>query len=342
MRRARWVIVSLVVVAFVVPAAATPAATTSTGRPTALQDTGAGLAADSTSIEIAVGPDGTAEWTVQYRVQLDTAEETSSFERVEQRIEADPLNYTGPFTEQMQDAADVAAEETGRSMTVGNTSVSARSTTTGYGVVTYRFEWSNFAVASNGQLRVGDALVGFFLGNEDTTLIVAWPASHDLERASPEPDETRDGSVVWQGPTEFASNEPRVVVSGGLPVPAEVLAVATLALVVVAAGWRLGRNGPGITSVLGWGATGDDGTAGAAGGTGGGAVPDELLSDPERVLNLVEANGGRMKQQAVVDELEWSETKTSQVVNELKADGELEVYRIGRENVLTLPGEMDV
>jgi uncharacterized membrane protein len=44
-----------------------------------------------------------------------------------------------------------------------------------------------------------------------------------------------------------------------------------------------------------------------------------------------------MKQQDVVSELGWTEAKTSQVVGSLRDEGKLESFRLGRENVLTLP-----
>ena len=78
--------------------------------------------------------------------------------------------------------------------------------------------------------------------------------------------------------------------------------------------------------------------AASAGGTAT-ATPEALLSSEERVLRLLEDNGGRMKQQQVVQELDWTDAKTSQVVGTLRDDGEIEVFRIGRENVLALPGE---
>lgn len=306
----------------------------------ALPGAGTNLSADSTAIEIAVRPDGSAAWTIQYRVNLDDEETTERFERVDQDVEANALKYTGPFTEQMQEAADAAAAETGRSMSVGNTTVTARTTPGGYGVVTYRFAWTNFAATSNGRLHIGDALVGFFLASERSSLAVSWPEGFDLEQVSPEPDETSDRSVIWQGPREFAPNQPRVVASGGLPVPVGALAAVAAGLVVAVAAWRFRGGGPAVPSPWPSGASGDG--AASTDADEGVDVPDELLSDPERVLELLERNGGRMKQQAVVDHLDWSETKTSQVVNGLKEDGDIEVYRIGRENVLSLPGEMDV
>ena len=48
-----------------------------------------------------------------------------------------------------------------------------------------------------------------------------------------------------------------------------------------------------------------------------------------------------MKQQQVVQELGWTDAKTSQVVGNLREEEEIEVFRIGRENVLALPGETD-
>ncbi|QHS18202.1 hypothetical protein GWK26_14145 [haloarchaeon 3A1-DGR] len=65
--------------------------------------------------------------------------------------------------------------------------------------------------------------------------------------------------------------------------------------------------------------------------------PEELLSNEERVLRLLRENGGRMKQQDVVDALGWSDARTSQVVSGLREAGDLDSFRLGRENVLRLP-----
>lgn len=75
--------------------------------------------------------------------------------------------------------------------------------------------------------------------------------------------------------------------------------------------------------------------------SGSNSPPPELLSNEERVLKLLESSGGRIKQQQVVSELEWTEAKTSQVVGGLREDDEIDVFRIGRENVLALPDEAE-
>ncbi|MFA1612097.1 helix-turn-helix transcriptional regulator [Halobellus rubicundus] len=66
---------------------------------------------------------------------------------------------------------------------------------------------------------------------------------------------------------------------------------------------------------------------------------DELLSNEERVLALVEHEGGRMKQQEVAQTLDWTDAKTSQVVRKMRDEGDLDAFRLGRENVLVLPDE---
>jgi len=79
----------------------------------------------------------------------------------------------------------------------------------------------------------------------------------------------------------------------------------------------------------------DEAAAGAAADAT--TPPDELLSPHERVLRLVTDNGGRMKQADVTDALDWSAARTSQVVGDLRDEGDIESFRLGRENVLRIP-----
>ena len=70
----------------------------------------------------------------------------------------------------------------------------------------------------------------------------------------------------------------------------------------------------------------------------------ELLSDEERVVHLLEHNGGRMKQATIVKETDWSNAKVSQLLSSMAEEGTVEKLRIGRENLITLvdsDGEVD-
>nr|WP_242493394.1 hypothetical protein [Haloarcula hispanica] len=155
-----------------------------------------------------------------------------------------------------------------------------------------------------------------------------------------------------RSPTEFDSttiNEPRVVVSPGDAADGEdesngLLVGGLLALVgIAAAAYALRRYG-----VLGGGkpaeppasmVDSDESEAEPAAVTDAdaGAPPAELLSNEEQVLQLLESNGGRLKQQQVAGELDWTDAKTSQVIGGLRDEDKVETFRIGRENVVTLP-----
>lgn len=80
-------------------------------------------------------------------------------------------------------------------------------------------------------------------------------------------------------------------------------------------------------------------SAGAGSGGGGAGVDPELLSDEERVEQLLAANGGRMKQSKIVEETRWSTAKVSQLLSSMAEAGRVEKLRIGRENLISLPGE---
>ncbi|WP_424014643.1 helix-turn-helix transcriptional regulator [Halorubrum xinjiangense] len=340
---------------------------------------------DDVSMEVAVQPDGDAQWTVEYRIRLGTDEEEQAFEQLRTDVENDTEAYTTRFRDRMVSTAATAESTTGRNMTVSNATVTAerRELPQAYGVLTYRFEWTNFAAVDGDRLRVGDAVDGLFL-DDSSSLIVSWPEGYRLDETTPEPSEVRDRSVVWNGPVDFSAGQPRISVAPAGPLSGLPTAgiVALLAVLVVAggavayrrrddgsdgeAGVVAGGGGDTVTETSGDGtatdaAAGDEADAAAttaaaggsaaagstdgdgdASGSEGGSdeaapVDSDLLSNEEQVLRLIESEGGRMKQKQVAEELDWTAAKTSQVVTGLRDEGDLDGFRLGRENVLSLP-----
>ncbi|MBV0902302.1 helix-turn-helix transcriptional regulator [Haloarcula salina] len=302
-----------------------------------------------------VGADGSADWTVAYRVRLADDNETAAFEDLQADVRANSSAYTDRFAGRMERTARAAENATGREMTIENVTVQTRTETLGqtYGVVTYRFAWTNFAAASDGRLEIGDSLSGLFLDGE-TSLTVRWPSAYRAEGVTPSPDERTNTSVTWRGQQEFGADEPRAVVTSGAAAsddggPNTLLVVAAIGLVaLVVAAYAVRRYGlsDGDDSPDRSGPTeSGDSTADTAtpppndanGGAGAETPPQDLLSNEEQVVQLLEANGGRLKQQRVASELDWTDAKTSQVISGLRDDDEVETFRIGRENVVTLP-----
>jgi len=360
--------VTVVVVAVLLVGAgpvAAAAGATDTGQayssPFALQQDG--VDADEVQMDVALQPNGTAEWTLEFWVRLDDNESTTAFESLQDDIRDDPESYTQTFAERMNDTVATASDATGREMSADGFAVETerQSFAREYGVVRYTFHWHGFAAVEGNELRAGDAIEGIYL-DEGTRLLVKWPEDYERTSVTPDPDDDREHAVSWRGgETDFVSGEPRVVVTAG----GSGLSTTTVAGVAVAA---IGLGAAGVwwyrnrTSTAGRTADGDgdsdrESDAGSASGSatasaeatdepaGSSATgtPDmELLSNEEQVLRLVRDNGGRMKQQAVVEELGWTDAKTSKVVSGLREEGKLESFRLGRENVLSLPDADDL
>lgn len=306
--------------------------------------------ADSVRMTVALQPDGDARWTVTYRVHLDSDNETEAFESLRRDVDANPENYTERFARRMRSTARTAENATGREMGVRNVTVAAYRQELGrtYGIVEYTFEWTGFAVVEGDAITAGDALAGLFL-DEGTTLVFAWPEGYGPTDVRPSPDSEvgDDRSAGWAGPEDFGQDEPRVAVQegaggpdardGGGPPLAVLLAGTLLGLVGLAGAATWYRRRDGSAAV----ADDEGGDSEPAPGTADDEPPEDLLSNEEKVMKLVGERGGRVKQQEIVEAFEWTEAKTSQVVRDLREQGDLEGFRLGRENVLRLPEEDD-
>ncbi|WP_226483074.1 DUF7345 domain-containing protein [Natrinema amylolyticum] len=321
--------------------------------------------ADEVRMDVALRPNGTAEWTLEFWVRLDDEESTTAFESLRDEIRTDPANHTQSFADRMNETVSTASNATGREMSADGFDVTTarQSLAREYGVVRYTFRWDGFAAVEGDELRAGDAIEGLYL-DDGTRLLVEWPDGYERTSVTPDPDDERERAVIWRGgETDFVSGEPRVVATAaGTGPSAAAMAIAAVVvggLAVAGVRWYRTRESTTAQPAGGDDALDSDSDAGTepTGGSGTASVsatadesadasatgaPDtELLSNEEQVLRLVEERGGRMKQQAVVEELGWTDAKTSKVVSGLREDEKLESFRLGRENVLSLPDADD-
>jgi hypothetical protein len=318
-----------------------------------------GVDTDSVRLIVSVEENGSATWTVQYWTRLDDENTTAAFESLQRDIESDPSNFSDQFASRMRSTVRASENATDREMSATGFDVRAETRTPpDYGVVVYTFRWDGFAAVDGDTIRVGDAIEGLFL-DERTRLVIEWPDTYATADVSPLPDERRDDAAVWRGAkTSFVSGEPSVVLrpastvtttsggnggtgsdgngDGGATTPSSdggsmlPLVGFGLLFAVGAVAWRYRDR---------FGATGDavDDTPEPTANGGDGAA--DLLSNEERVLQFVREQGGRVKQQEIVEAFDWTEARTSQIVRDLRDDGSLEGFRLGRENVLKLPDD---
>jgi uncharacterized membrane protein len=304
-------------------------------------------------IDVTIHENGTATFLVDYRFPFSEDNETADqWAALEDDVESNPAEYIESEAEDWNSVRADGENATEREMALSEFAVQTEESSAPreLGHVKFGFEWSSFAHVELNRIEAGDALSGFTLV-DDTTLQIFWPESYSAYDIDPDSDDRGEGSVFWDGDgTEFTDDQPRLVLienSEGAneteepeEEPAMPWLAVTGALAVLAAagliGWWVRRDGAtGSTTAAETDAETNDEPAPPAG------PPLELLSNEERVLRLLEERGGRVKQQEVVSTLEWTEAKTSQVVSGLREDNKIEVFRIGRENVLSLPEERE-
>jgi len=318
--------------------------------------------ADDIRIDIELRANGSATWTIEFWRALDGDEGIAAFESLQADIERDPGNYTVLFAAGIRETVDTASNATGREMTAEsfNVATERQSLAREYGVVRYSFEWQGFASLEGEELTAGDAITGLYL-DDGTRLLISWPEGYELQSAEPGADDRRTNTVIWNGEsTEFITREPRVVVTPAQTGPSLGTiagALGSIAVLAGLAGWLLRRRSadtaPADSSepeTLDPASTADsevdsDDTPPDSVSTAGGestSSPESdnsLLSNEEQVMQLLADHGGRMKQQTIIEELGWTDAKTSKVVSKLRDEDAIESFRIGRENVLTRPGE---
>lgn len=319
--------------------------------------------ADDVRITVTLAEDGTAEWELAFRSVLDTDAEQTAFESLQADIADDPSAYSDPFAERIRRTVATAENTTDREMAAESFSVDTETQSLGreYGIVTYHFTWENFATTTDDGLRAGDAIDGFFL-DDQTRLRMQWPDDYTVDSVTPAADETPDNAVVWDGEsTDFVTGEPRIVVAAGGSglTPGMLIGIIIVILLAGVGGWFYQRRptdtdddpptaavdtdvGTETDANTHTDASSTESDADTAASTAAAAddEPDpELLSNEEQVLGLLDEHGGRMKQKQVVEELDWTDAKTSKVVSGLRENGTIDSFRIGRENVLTYPDE---
>ena len=330
-------------------------------------------------LEAQLQSDGDARWSIVATVPLEDDEDirhfrsfADSFEEGERDFQLGSDTFRRAAEEaSMASGRDMSIRSEERSATIVNETDDGE--VDSYGKLRVSFTWTSFArVDENGTMYVDDAFNttdGTWLPglDEGETLVIRSPPGYG--GPSTAPIGAQDGDLRWEGEQRFEpgyfeivyppTNSPlppldlSTILLGG----AMLLSAAALGLGVFLL-WRRDDGSDRAPEPVPADASADtgevteSGSANAAGGAaaaaGGAGAADEdeddeedleLLSDEERVEYLLERNGGRMKQANIVKETGWSNAKVSQLLSSMEDDERIDKLRIGRENLISLPGE---
>jgi uncharacterized membrane protein len=281
----------------------------------------------TTTYTITLREDGSALWTVEYRTPLATDEDMMNFENYSHDLNS---VYLPQLENLMQRSAAQAGSGTSRQMAVDNFSGNAvvqTSPTGTFGVVTYSFSWTNFAVTADGSLFAGDAFAGGMYLAKYTTLIVRYPHGYTVTGAEPVPDQQGGDGLVWYGLRSFGSGQPRIVLEKPafpvLPVAGGIIGIILVISVFIIYRKRTSQLGP-------------DEPPGDPGEQEHTLSEADLLSLEERILQLLRANGGEQFQSEIVKVLGMPKSTVSSTLNDLHQKGIIQKVKKGRENLIRL------
>ncbi|ERH06575.1 MAG: hypothetical protein J07HN4v3_02198 [Halonotius sp. J07HN4] len=358
MRFVAIVAVFLVCLTLAPPAAAAAVSTdgtaTSTATPPIAQTTGAdsplaaeGVAEPTTTMEIALQPDRSADWTVTVTYDLRTDDQQAAFDKLATAYQDGTANF-GPTASLYENLAAQANRATGREMEIENPSYDAvrRGTT---GRLELSFTWTAFlATEDEERLVFNDVLStpsGTWLSTlgENQVLRITTPRGYAITSAS---EPFADNTVEIEGPRRFDADDHIRIIFEESVFGAGALRFAGVAVIlaamIIGVAILLNRSDRAVRERVLPG-DGDDAAAPTAATEEPVDTdpPEEdlsLLADDERVERLLERNGGRMRQAAIVEETNWSDAKVSQLLSSMADADQVSKLRIGRENLITLPG----
>ncbi|MFB6120060.1 MAG: helix-turn-helix transcriptional regulator [Halobacteriaceae archaeon] len=328
------------------------------------------LSTDGATIDVFVAESGDAVWNVSTTFALDSETDREAFRRLADDIEnsTDPPGFDVRTAEELVAAGE---QHTGRQMSLSDprhtTFVTDNGTT---GVVRLTFTWQNFAATNGDTITVGDVFGAWTL-TEEQRLRIHPPSNFGLLNVDPDADSLENGTLTWTGRRAFAAGQPSVTYTRSVAPPPTVTGTETSTetpaapdsngpdlgfFAAVAGALLLGGALAYVAArrerLFGEGETVAEETADADAATEATApsaeaeaedaaeeaVDPALLSDEERVERLLEERGGRMKQADIVTETGWSNAKVSQLLSSMAEEDRVEKLRIGRENLISLPG----
>ena len=292
---------------------------------------------------IEVHENGTAFWTIQERIPLDTQPELNEwnqFIRTGQGYRYQKI--IDELTDRTNQSLISAENISKRSMEVKNINISydmLKSTSGTFGIINFRFEWVNFSHVNSSSIFIGDSFTEVMAPSSENVLIIKIPDNYDVVSVSPEFDK-RDGTrLIWDGTMyrSFNVGEPSLVLRSSTIRPRATNFVLPnainntwpliiLILLILITG----------ISILLWKKRRSPSTKNDDVFTPDPDLTMEYLEDEEMIIKILIKHNGQASQSDIVKETGFSKSKISNVLTKMKEDGDIEKIRQGKRNIIRL------
>ncbi|MGB9693641.1 MAG: DUF7343 domain-containing protein, partial [Fervidobacterium sp.] len=205
-----------------------------------------------------------------------------------------------------------------------------------YSIIRYMFLWENFSVVEDYGIKIGDVfeVENFFEGLYGNGGVrIKYPSEYTVESVSPNPhnQDLTIPMLEWYGIEDFRIGEPKIILieksSSGL---LEIISKNWILIIILTAlfisGGTIGfyyfwHHKIGLKKPM------------------GSKVPEfgpplEIVSEEEKVINLLRNAGGSMCQHRIAEECGFSRAKTSKLLKMMENKGKIKREQKGREKVV--------
>jgi len=269
---------------------------------------------------VRVRNDGSAVWTV---TQFSSANATvESWESFQQRI-FDLVDSASTVTHRAMDIDEASLQI--------NTTLSMESKTT-----EYTFVWQNFSVIQGDEISFGDVFaVDNFFGQlfGDAALQINYPQDFAVQSVYPLPYERQDelNTLKWARTQDLAGGNTLIILAldGSFMSSNDPGQTGFIVLALLAVGISVSLLG-----VYAFKKRRNKGKSNALAKT----EVSVIETEEDKVLKLLKAQGGTMRQSEITERLGFSKAKTSQLLTALEGKGNLARYKKGRDKIVTLNG----
>ena len=270
---------------------------------------------ETNSIYIKVYEDGSALWNLETRFELKTQEDIDFFNEYMEALDMDKEFTIQRKKESLQNIINTVAYSSGREMNIENISLNYQivdSINKKYGVVNFKFLWKGFGLKDKDHIIIGDSFKDGSHIKDGEVLVIEFPEDYSINSINPEPTEKRENILFWHGPKILLENEPKIVleknslISSINPLIFGIIAVFIILGLIVYCILRKNKNVP------------------------------ILLSDQEKVINLLKSSGGKSFQNDIVSRSRMSKSKISQIIAEMEKNGLITKQKYGKNNLIIL------
>ncbi len=288
-------------------------------------------------ITIDVHEDGTAIWTMEKHISLETQTDVQDWEEfiAQGQESAQSQKDLEEFSIRINGLIESAEVYSNRPMVAENFEVeydTLKAISGSFGIVRFSFEWKNFSEIKSEKILVGDIFSEGMILTSENVLIIQIPGNYDIESVSPDFD-TQDGNkLVWGGSQyrSFDKGEPALVLSRKSNYRADNQIVWYLMIIILSGSavaiYFKKRGKPTFDSNIESSPLNP-------------AKTMEYLEYEEIIEQILNRSGGQVYQSEIVKEMGLSKSKISILLTKMKEEGKIIKIRKGKENIIRLVTE---